>query len=357
MTETNAPSPGSPAKARKISRAALPWLGLAGFLVLAGAIAYVGLRPEPPAPPAPDLAPLAHRISGFAVALDHVENGLGVVQTKLASVEQKLASPPPRAPDLSPIESRLGALEKRVAALAVTSGRTSPAKSEPTISDNGPSTDALAAALAPLSARLDALEKSEAHAGKTDAGRAATEARQQKALDALEASTTALTHSEAALSKRLDTLTRLAERTAAAAALRDGRPLGVIPGAPPALARYASIPPPTLSSLRTSFTAAVHDELALGERADGKRGFVGQMRSRLGSLITVREGDKVLVGNPAAGVIAKARSAIDAGDLEGALAALGALKPPLAPAMASWIADARALLAAEAALASFGAPS
>lgn len=357
MTETNAPSPRPPTTARRISRSALPWLGLAGFLVLGGAIAYVGLRPGPPAPPVPDLAPLTHRMSDLATALDHVETGQGALQAKLASVEQKLASARPRAPDLSPIENRLGALEKRTTALAASVARASATNQRPAASDSGPNADALTAALAPLSARLALLEKTEAGAAKTDAGRAAAEARQEKALAALEASTTALTHSEAALSKRLDALTHLAERTAAAAALRDGRPLGAIPGAPPELARYASTPPPTLSSLRGTFAAAAHDELALGHSADGRQGFMGEMRSRLGSLITVREGDRVILGNPAAGVIAKARSALEAGDLEGALEALGALKPPLAPAMASWIGQARNLLAAEAALASFGAPS
>jgi len=58
----------------------------------------------------------------------------------------------------------------------------------------------------------------------------------------------------------------------------------------------------------------------------------------------------VLVGDPAAGVMARARSALDGGDLAGAVAAVGSLSGSAADAMAVWLADAKALLAARAAL-------
>ena len=67
-------------------------------------------------------------------------------------------------------------------------------------------------------------------------------------------------------------------------------------------------------------------------------------------LVTVRQGDHVLVGDPAAGLLERARSALDAGDLDAAVADIGNLQGAAAQAMAGWLAQARALLAARAAL-------
>ena len=77
--------------------------------------------------------------------------------------------------------------------------------------------------------------------------------------------------------------------------------------------------------------------------------------TRAQSLVTVRQGDRVLLGDPAAGVLARAKRALDAGDLAGAVAALGDLQGPAAQAMAAWRADAQALLGARAALAEMAA--
>lgn len=72
-------------------------------------------------------------------------------------------------------------------------------------------------------------------------------------------------------------------------------------------------------------------------------------------LMTIREGNRVLVGNPAAGVLARAHAALDAGDLAGAVAAVSTLSGPPATALAAWLADARAVLQARAALADMAA--
>ena len=73
------------------------------------------------------------------------------------------------------------------------------------------------------------------------------------------------------------------------------------------------------------------------------------------NLVTIREGDNVLVGDPAAGVLDRARTALDAGDLVGAVATVGSLTGPAADAMAGWMMQARALLDARAALADWAA--
>jgi hypothetical protein len=69
------------------------------------------------------------------------------------------------------------------------------------------------------------------------------------------------------------------------------------------------------------------------------------------SLVTIRDGEKVLVGAPAATVLAQAQGRLDAGDVGGAVAALGQLDGPAAQAIAGWKDQAQALLDARAALA------
>jgi len=63
----------------------------------------------------------------------------------------------------------------------------------------------------------------------------------------------------------------------------------------------------------------------------------------------------VLVGDPAAGLLATAQTELDAGDLAGAVRSVGALTGPAAQAMAGWLAQAKSLLEARAALATWAA--
>jgi hypothetical protein len=58
------------------------------------------------------------------------------------------------------------------------------------------------------------------------------------------------------------------------------------------------------------------------------------------------------VGDPAAGIVAAARQRLAAGDLDGAVATLGALSGPAADAMDPWRSKAASLVDAHAALAS-----
>ncbi len=74
------------------------------------------------------------------------------------------------------------------------------------------------------------------------------------------------------------------------------------------------------------------------------------MLSRAQSLITIREGTKVIVGDPVAGLLSEAAQRLDAGDLAGAVAAVSQLTGAPAQAMASWLAQARSLLAARTSL-------
>jgi hypothetical protein len=147
-----------------------------------------------------------------------------------------------------------------------------------------------------------------------------------------------------------DATQRLARIEAARTALDAGQPLGVIAGAPPALARYATTAPPTEAGLRESFDAAADAALRASRPAEPAN-LPARLLQRAESLLTVRVGGKVVAGPPAAVPLDAARHRLDAGDLAGALASLAPLDAPAAQAMAPWTAQARALLDARAALA------
>jgi len=71
--------------------------------------------------------------------------------------------------------------------------------------------------------------------------------------------------------------------------------------------------------------------------------------------VRVREDVAERVGDPVAGVLEHARAKLDVGDLAGAVAEVGALQGAPAQAMAAWLAQARSLLEARAALATWAA--
>jgi hypothetical protein len=164
------------------------------------------------------------------------------------------------------------------------------------------------------------------------------------------------------LSRRIDALERTLGRAdrvarvqAAAMALNAGRPLGTIPNAPAALGRFATAAPPTEAALRLGFPAAAEAALDAARPVDTGQPFLDRVLARAENLVTVRQGEHVLVGDAAAGVLTKARMALDAGDLDGTIAALAGLQGGAAQAMSHWLADATALRDARAALADMAA--
>jgi hypothetical protein len=272
---------------RRMSASA--WLVLLAFLALAvSQAAQWHLLLNPT--PQPD--PLAPRVEALAERIARLE-----------------ARPPPSTPDLVPLEARLTALEQAVQAV----------KSAQQTSASAVSPDQIAA----LAERLQAAE--------------ARLAVVEKAASA-----------PASLTEQV---ARAARVQAAFLALSDGRPLGNIPGAAPALARYATEPPPTEAALRIAFPAAAKAALAAQLPAPADQPWLSRIWQRARDLITVRQGEHVLVGNPDAGTLARARAALDAGDVAEAVAAVSTLTGPPAQAIAGWLDQARGLLAARAALA------
>ncbi|MCX7684739.1 MAG: hypothetical protein N2Z67_05615, partial [Acetobacteraceae bacterium] len=214
-----------------------------------------------------------------------------------------------------------------------------------------------------LEARIAAAEGSVGN--RVAALEAATAQRLAAAETALNARATAL---ERALSERLSAvearerrvaeaearLSRLVALGAARLALEEGRPLGAalsgLADPPAALLRFAEAPPPTEAALRLAFADAARAARAAAEPQRGA-GMLESAAQRLGGLVTIRRGEDLVLGNPAEATLDLARRALEAGDLAGAVARLARLPEGSRAAMASWLADAEALLAARAALA------
>jgi hypothetical protein len=265
-------------------------------------------EPAPPDPPPPERP----RVAGVLVL-----GGIIAVGLLVAAVAYLVERPAPAEVDparVAALEGQLGALRQRVDAL-----EKRPAPAAQPLPD-----------LRPLDARIAALEQRPAAAPQPAPDLGPLQSR----LDALR--------------QRVADLARL---QAASLALATGQPLGAWPDAPAALARFATAQPPTEGELRLDFAPAARRAAEASKPATPSGSLAERMWSRVASLVTVREGGRVLVGAPASTVLDAARARLDAGDLAGAVAALDALDPGAAAAMADWRGRAQSLLDARAALA------
>ena len=240
--------------------------------------------------PAPMPAPMPASAAPVAIP---APTDLGPVEQRLAALEKRPAPPP--ATDLGPVDQRLAALERRPL----------PA----------PASD-----IGPIAGRLETLEKKLAQ-GETDAGKSVARAGQ------------------------------VARLQVAGSALELGQPLGEIAGAPAALSRFALAAPPTEASLRLAFPAAAVGAAVASQPGTEGKPLGERMWTRISRLVTVRAGDRVLVGAPASVVLADVQRRLDAGDFGGGVKALDGLDPAAAAVMAGWRGQAQALLDARAALA------
>jgi hypothetical protein len=281
---------------------------------------------------------------------------------RLDALEQRL--PPPGQPpvDLRPLLARLNALEAR--SVDSRSAAPQPA-SPPTASAPVPGGVPGEPDLQPVLARLDALEQQQtrsavdparvdALASRVDALAAREPADVRGKLDDVEHRLSDLAASQMKLASSSDRAARIAQWEAADMALAAGKPLGTIPDAPPALTRFATTAPPTDAALRLAFVPTSQAALKVSQPDTEGKPFLDRVMARLqdSGLITVREGDHVVIGNSTAATLSRARVLLDAGDLAGAAREVSALSGPPAEKMAPWLADAKALQAAREALAS-----
>jgi hypothetical protein len=327
--ETQDGSAPQPAPRRVSKWDLLPWLAAAGFLALTAALVWVWLhRPDQP----PAVAEAGAEAEQF-----------GALEARIARLEQR---PVPPTPDLGPLTARLSALEQRPAAASGQAANLAPLETRIAALEAKQQADSqMAGRIDALSARADSLETTQ-RAGQSDLARR---------LEADEARLAAIERSTSQIPALADRAGRLARVQAIRLALDSGQKLGEIPGAPAPLARFANSAPPTEPGLRLAFPQAAREALSVARPASDGKPLLARVWDEAQDLVTVRQGDRVLVGDPAAGVLARARTALDAGDLSGAVAAVASLNGAPAQAMAGWVAEARALLDARAALAEWAA--
>lgn len=380
----------------------LPILYLVGFLVLAGSLAYLWQNPT--------TSPLATQQAGRVDTLQTQIAALRDQVTKLS--EQKPTGP--SAADFTKLQQQVGGLENRPAvapaAVAALSDKLGALESRPTVApdtvqvlagkvtalESKPAIDPAAiqqlsdkvAALEgrkvvtpeqlsllsdqvqavgrqipdvqPLTQHLAALEQRPTFdpAKLSDLATKLQQAQDAEAklgsrLDGVEKQTSAQTDQLKALTQKAQITARLQGMGAALAA---GQKLGDIPGAPPALARFANEAPPTESSLRESFERYADAAQKASQPAiTANQDFGARLWTRAQQAVTVRQGDRVLVGDPIAGVIAHAHEKLDNGDLAGSVEALKGLAGPAAAAMQPWTERAQSLVAARSAIASLAA--
>ena len=317
MSEEPSVAPATPsvppasAPARIAAKAdPMPWLYGGGFLILLLGLVFVWLNPNLP----PSLA-------AAAPAIQSADQRIAVLDSRLKQLEARPVPPPAATPsDVVKLATRLDILETRD-------------KADP----------------AQVAQRLDVM------AGRIEGmtGRLQTSIDTEKQdIETLSARITVLekaANSGAAIAARLDRVARLDD---AAMKLASGKPIGDLPNAPPALAKFAKVAPPTQAQLRLTFPQAEDAALAAEQPNLKNAPLVDRAWEKMQALVTIRRGDAVVVGNMSAVILGAARTSLDAGDLAGAVDALGHLADAPKQAMAKWIADAKALLDARAALVS-----
>ncbi len=307
------PPPPPPAPREEPRRRRGPWPVLAAllFVLLFAAVGWLWLQQQQ--------QQQAGGGAAVTAELAALQDRVAALDRQVAGLSSRPAPAPAAAVDLRPLEARVAALEQR------------PAQPAP-----APPQD-----LSPLAQKLDSVAADAAAAKGQEADLGGRLAALEQRLSTAEQQADQL-GAKAAVAQRI---------AQAQVALEGGAPLGSIPGAPPALARFAEQSPPTEAALRLTFPdAAAAAEQASRPSVAGKS-FGERMWLRARALITVKQGDRVVVGAPAAEVLGQARARLDAGDLAGAVAALDGLDGPAAQAMAGWRAQAQSLLDARAALA------
>lgn len=288
------------------------------------------------------------RLSGPAV-----DPATAALASRIAALEGRpsQAGGPDLRPQLAELERRVAAAEQRADAAAALSDRLAALERRAPVASGGPASDEEArAAVAALSSRLARLEARPAPEPPPPDPRIAELVQRVGALEARPGAEAQV----AALQARLGAFMQ------AAAALEAGRPLGPalasLPAgvaAPAGLAAFADRPAPTLAGLRLRFATAA--EAAREAREPGDGDMLERAGSRIAGLVTIRRGGTLVLGDTTAAVLTEAERRLEAGDLAGTVAALEALPPRPAGAMAAWIAEARALLAAREGLATLAA--
>ena len=329
------------------SRAALaPVVYVAGLVVLGVALFFLWRYPAGSRRAADD----SNRLTVVQTQVSELTDRLGKLEARqtvdLGPLDARVARLEGRSgPDLGPVEGRLARLEARpVPDVGALDGRVKALEARP------------APDLSGVTGRVEAVARDDAAAGSKRDGEIAALGRR---LDEVRQQVAGVDAHVADVEKRGTAVTQIAaraERTAkvqaATAALEAGKPLGTLPDAPAALSRFATQAPPTLAALRLVYgDAAAAAQRASQPAVTGERNFLGRAWAIAQGTVTVRQGDRVLVGDPISGILGHARELLDAGDIAGCVRVLDGLAGPAKAAMADWVGQAQSLLDARAALA------
>jgi hypothetical protein len=306
----NAPEPETVPTSSPAPNNRLALLCGLGFLLLAAAIAYLWSNTIK-----------GEQLVDQTKAFESANQRLAELETRLSRVEER-PTPVVSAGDLARLNARLDALDGRLVNQAQ-----------------------VASQIDTMAGRIQAL------AGR-DQSAVDTLNQQVSDLSNKLNATTAATGDLSAVTARVDRLGRL---QAAAENLAAGRPLGDLAGAPPALSKYAQKSPPTMAQLRLSFRHAKADALTKPEPTPASTPFVDRVLEKAQGLMTIKQGDNVVVGDATAMLLNQAETLLEAGDLDGAVKSVESMKGDGVTEMAGWLASAKDLLAARGALAQLAA--
>lgn len=342
----------------------LPILYLLGFVVLAGSVFYLWQNPSE----SPVVTQQADRV-------DTLQAQIAALRDQVAKLSDQKPTGPSAA-DFTKLQQQVGALDSRPAVAPATvqqlsdklnalDGRKTVTPEQlSALSDQVQALGRQIPDTSSLTQRLTALEQRPAYDPAAVNGKFTDLASKLQQVQDADAKTAARVDGVEKLANgqadQLKALTQKAQITARlqgmAAALAAGQKLGDIPGAPPALSRFANEAPPTEASLRESFDHYADAAQKASQPAiTANQDFGSRLWTRAQQAVTVRQGDRVLVGDPIAGVMAHAREKLDNGDLAGSVAALKGLAGPAAAAMKPWTDKAESLVAARSAIASLAA--
>ncbi len=349
----SANGPDSPGVEAQIEASTAPrsWPRILGVLILllGAAVTWAWLNP----------ASIQHVLASLLPATADPP-AVEALQARVAALEQH-----PATADTGALSARIDALEKRLSPGGPS--RDSPdlaARAERLESRDTGGSGTAGGDLASVIARLDALER---HAGtpgvepgkiesltsRVDALANRDPAGPLRArLDDIETRVAGAVSREAGVAGASDRAARLARLEAAGIALAAGSKIGIIQGAPPSLARYADVAPPTEAALRLAYPTVMRAALKVSVVDAKGNSFLDRVLARLRDyrLITVREGDHLVLGDPTVETLEHAHVLLNTGDLAGAAREVGTVSGPPAAVLAGWLADARALVAAREAL-------
>lgn len=322
--------------------------------VLAAALGFVAARSQVIDP----LLPPTWRAGVAAADLDQLRTDLQAQAQATENLRDQLAGL--ALPDIAPLSARLDALTGRIEDQAAE------------IAANAERIAALGARLDPIDERLGVVEKRPISEGLSDSAIAAYErelaamqdtlARQRSEVESFIAEARALQDQARDLEAQAKAAEQAAANRAALARLRaeldTGQPFAPLVAelqsggveVPPALLAAADKGVVTVAALGAAFPPAAREALAASRAAEaGQGGLRAFLDRHLGARsVTPRPGD-----DPDA-ILSRAEAALQAGDLDQALAELQALPEPARAAMEDWTAMAqlrRDALAAAAALA------